>query len=99
MFSTDFIFRQKENLVDNQSGHYATKYYTQKKPLSILQLYKNLIVALNSADFLQLRILQVQYLHRQYILHFTDVYVILIRYKIVKVDMLLQQSLMIDSIT
>ena len=32
MFSTDFIFRQQENLVDNQnvrldSGHYATKYY------------------------------------------------------------------------
>ena len=39
MFSTDFIFRQQENLVDNKkillttrnvrldSGHYATKYY------------------------------------------------------------------------
>ena len=32
MFSTDFIFRQQENLVDNQnvgldSGRYATKYY------------------------------------------------------------------------
>ena len=28
MFSTDFIFRQQENLVDRlDSGHYATKYY------------------------------------------------------------------------
>ena len=46
MFSTDFIFRQQENLVDNQKcqaglSRYETKYYIVPSSHSVPAVHKN----------------------------------------------------------